>query len=120
MTIEEAIAIIEDVTWNGCGRHYGKIPVAREMAILALEEVQKYIAIGTVEELKAAMKYVSLAKKHGTVGKAIDACAEYEAIGTVSELQEKMNFLEFLCNAIQPNEMEQYLSMYHASGEKGE
>ena len=52
MTIEEAIAIIEDVTWNGCGRHYGKIPVAREMAILALEEVQKYRAIGTVEEFR--------------------------------------------------------------------
>ena len=54
----------------------------------ALSELEQYRAIGTVDELKTAMKYVSLAKKHGTVGKAIDACAEYEAIGTVEELRE--------------------------------
>ena len=51
------------------------------------EEIQQYRAIGTVEELKTAMKYVSLAKKHGTVGKAIDACAEYESIGTIDEFK---------------------------------
>lgn len=60
---------------------------AKRMAIQALEEVQAYRAIGTVEELKTAMLYVSLAKKHGTVGKAIDSCAEYEAIGTVGEFK---------------------------------
>lgn len=32
------------------------------MAINALEEVQQYRTIGTPEELKAAMKYVYLAK----------------------------------------------------------
>ena len=51
----------------------------------ALEEIQQYREIGTVEELKNAKMYIDLAKKHGTVGKAIDACAEYEAIGTVEE-----------------------------------
>lgn len=62
MTIEEAIAIIEDVTWKDFGRHYGKIPVAREMAILALEEVKKYIAIGTVSEFRE-LKEKATAKK---------------------------------------------------------
>nr|DAF66236.1 MAG TPA: hypothetical protein [Caudoviricetes sp.] len=61
-----------------------------EMAIKALEEVQQYRAIGTVEELETASKYLQLVKKHGTVGKAIDACAEYEGIGTVEECREAM------------------------------
>ena len=56
-----------------------------EMAIKALEEVQQYRAIGTVEELETASKYMRLVKKHGTVGKTIEACAEYEGIGTVEE-----------------------------------
>lgn len=59
-----------------------------EMAIKALEEVQQYRAIGTPEELKAAMKYVYLAKKHGTVGQVIENCVKYEAIGTVEECRE--------------------------------
>lgn len=58
-----------------------------EIAIEALSEIQQYRAIGTVEELKTAMLYVSLAKIHGTVGRAIDACAEYESIGTIEEFK---------------------------------
>ena len=45
-----------------------------------------------------------------------DMWNEYRAIGTVEEfeaLKEDKNFLEFLYNHIPPNEMEQYLSMYH-------
>lgn len=61
-----------------------------DMAIKALEEVQQYRAIGTVEELETAFKYLRLVKKHGTVGKAIEACAEYEGIGTVEECREAM------------------------------
>lgn len=83
-----------------------------------LKEIQQYRAIGTVEELKTAMLYVSLAKMHGTVGRAIDACAEYESIGTIEEfkaLKEDNRFLEFLYDRISPNEMEQYLSMYKAT-----
>ena len=68
-----------------------------DMAIQALEkqsmvneilnELQQYRAIGTVEEIQTAMKYMRIAKMHGTVGKVIDACVEYESIGTVEELQ---------------------------------
>lgn len=56
-----------------------------EVAIKALEEVRQYRAIGTPEELKAAMKYVYLAKKHGTVGQVIENCVKYEEIGTPEE-----------------------------------
>lgn len=58
--------------------------------IKALEELQQYRAIGTPEELKAAMKYVYLAKKHGTVGQVIENCVKYEEIGTPEECQEAM------------------------------
>lgn len=60
------------------------------IAIKALVELPQYRAIGTVEELKATSKYLHLAKKHGTVGKAIEACTEYEGIGTVEECREAM------------------------------
>ncbi len=53
--------------------------------IKALEEVQEYRAIGTVEELKTASKYLRLVKMCGTVGKVIEECAEYEEIGTPEE-----------------------------------
>jgi hypothetical protein len=61
-----------------------------DVAIKALEEVQKYRAIGTLEELKEAMKYVWLVKKHGTIGKALEECAEYESIGTPEECRAAM------------------------------
>ena len=84
MTENQGIKILkEEKSWESDDR---KID-AFIMAIQALEEIQAYRAIGTVEELKTAMKYVSLAKKHGTVGKAIDACAEYESIGTIEEFK---------------------------------
>lgn len=38
MTLQEAINIIEDVTWQDNGRHYGKIAPAREIAISALDK----------------------------------------------------------------------------------
>ena len=60
----------------------------------ALEEVQQYRAIGTLEELITAMKYVRLAKAHRTVGRAIEKCAKYEEIGTPEECRaavEKQN-----------------------------
>ncbi len=49
-----------------------------------------YRAIGTVEELAQATKYMRLAKQHGIIGNVIDKCAEYEAIGTVEECRAAM------------------------------
>ena len=61
-----------------------------EVAIKALEEVQKYRAIGTPEELKTTMQYVRLDKAHRTVGRAIEECAKYEEIGTPEECRAAM------------------------------
>ena len=51
---------------------------------------EEYKAIGTPEELKAAMKYVYLAKRHGTVGQVIENCVKYEEIGTPEECRAAM------------------------------
>lgn len=39
MNPKEVIDIIEDVTWEDHGRHYGKINSAREMSIKALKKL---------------------------------------------------------------------------------
>lgn len=68
--------------------HAGDVNEALEMAKQALEEIQQYRAIGTVEELSRASRYIMLAKKHGTIGQMIDECVAYEEIGTVEECRE--------------------------------
>lgn len=96
MTENEAIERIRDhfEVHHHDNRPHPLLDEAVDMAIKALEEVQQYRAIGTLEELKAAMKYVYLAKKHGTVGQVIENCVKYEEIGTPEECRaavEKQN-----------------------------
>ena len=55
MTKDDVIEIIKDVTWKDFGRH-PDFPKAREAAIQALNEVEEYRAIGTVEECRAAVE----------------------------------------------------------------
>lgn len=60
------------------------------IAIKALGELPQYRAIGTVEELETASKYLRLVKMRGTVGRVIEECAEYEEIGTPEECRAAM------------------------------
>lgn len=92
--IRDETEAIECLKSNKPTSGYLMLQESIDMAIKALEEVQQYRAIGTPEELKAAMKYVYLAKKHGTVGQVIENCVKYEAIGTPEECRswkEKQN-----------------------------
>ena len=66
-----------------------------EEAIKALEEIQQYREIGTIEELTIGKRYISLAKKHVTIGEMIDECVAYEEIGTVEEFREAKRFKEY-------------------------
>lgn len=50
--------------------------------------IEEYRAIGTLEDLNAAIKYIHLAKKHGTIGQVIENCVKYEEIGTPEECKE--------------------------------
>lgn len=66
MKEQEAINVINDVTWKYYGKiiSSGQIYAARDMAISALEEIQQYRALGTVEELKEAReKQKSIARE---------------------------------------------------------
>ena len=85
MTLKDMVDVMERIIREP-GR---KDPV--NARILTYDEAamwDEYRKSGTPEELKAASKYLWLVKKHGTVGKAIEACAEYEGIGTVEECRE--------------------------------
>lgn len=59
-----------------------------DAAIQALEEVQQYRQIGSVELFAGTKKISDLTKKCGTIGKVFDECAEYAAIGTVEKCRE--------------------------------
>lgn len=84
MTENEAIREFQNIR-----PHSGMIPVRMEeavdTAIKALEEVQQYRQIGSVELFAETKKLSDLTKKCGTIGKVFDECAEYVAIGTVEE-----------------------------------
>ena len=75
---------------------------------------------------QAAISVLKMIETHGSLPtnakyesiKALEEVQQYRAIGTVEECRENKEFLEFLYNRINPNDMEQYLSMYHGSGEK--
>ena len=68
--------------------HAEDVNEALEIAKQALEEIQRYRGIGTVEEIKTVKKYIELKKRCGTPSNTIDLCAEYAAIGTVEECRE--------------------------------
>lgn len=92
---------------------------ACKLAIKALEEVQQYREIGTVEELIRGKRYINIAKHHGTIGQVIDECIAYEAIGTPEECLQYKDFLDFLSDKMNPNDFETYLRLYNALEEKG-
>lgn len=88
MTDSEAIRDLDIIRFNP---HWDELvneeywQELMEMAVKALEEVQQYREIGTVEELIRGMRYMNIAKRHGTIGQVIDECVAYEAIGTPEE-----------------------------------
>ena len=75
-----------------------------------IEELKQYRAIGTLEELITAMKYVRLAKAHRTVGRAIEECAKYEEIGTPEECRAAVEICKSMIERnITPENMEEYM-----------
>ena len=78
--------------------------------LVMVEELKQYRAIGTLEELITAMKYVRLAKAHRTVGRAIVECAKYEEIGTPEECRKSVEICKSMIERnITPEDMEEYM-----------
>lgn len=106
MTLNEAIEMLNNIQVDTRDlKHALKCSDLIETAVKAMEEVQEYRKLGTLEELARAKKYIDLAKKHGTIGEMIDECAEYESVGTVEECREavekqKAEKIEYETNAV--------------------
>ena len=111
MAEQEAISVLKMIATHG------SLPTnAKDEAIKALEEVQQYRAIGTVEGYERAIE--SSIENYNLYREYKAKVQEYRTIGTVEECRENKEFLDFLYNRINPNDMEQYLSMYNCSDEK--
>lgn len=54
------------------------------LAIQALEEIQQYREIGTVDEVKEAIAFYKNTKE-SSMREIVEKCAEYEKIGTINE-----------------------------------
>ena len=59
-----------------------------ETSISAMEELQQYRELCKPEEIEHMKSLVRIIRCHGTIGKALEVCAEYEAIGTTEECRE--------------------------------
>lgn len=60
----------------------------KENLNVAYQIIRDYEQYGTIEDFKTAKRYMRLVKDHVTIRNVIDSCAEYEKIGTVEECRE--------------------------------
>ena len=80
MTEKEAIKELKN--YRACGGTC--FPTEIDMAISALEEIQQYREIGTVEECRAAIDIIKKAERN-ELARIIDEWLAYHKIGTVEE-----------------------------------
>ena len=94
MTEKQAIdelLFLKAKLYNGI---YGNRLGCVDDAFKALEEIQQYRAIGTVDEVKEATAFYKNAKE-SSMREIVEKCAEYEKIGTVEECREEKRFKEY-------------------------
>lgn len=71
---------------------------------------EAYRAIGTVEELIRGMRYMNIAKRHGTIGQVIDECVAYATIGTPEECRKSVDICKAMAERrISLQNMEDYM-----------
>lgn len=92
MTEQEAIEVLNNfdmqVSAKADGAYQSTIgKMACEVAAMALIEIQKYRAIGTVKDFKNCMDIINKAEQ-GELTKIIDEWLLYRKIGTVEECRE--------------------------------
>ena len=91
--MREAIEVLEQEPCEDC--------ISRQAVLVGLARIAK--AKAKSEPQKAMMGRAMFFVEH---------------LPFVAPVTENEKFLEFLMNTINPNEMEQYLAMYHSKGEK--
>lgn len=92
MTEQEAKELIkyinEEYFYYDKEGEFDEINEALDMAISALEEIQQYRALGTVEELKVLKESTLSGLELANIWAALEQLKKYEAIGTLEELRE--------------------------------
>ena len=86
--IEEAIKALEEIQQYREIGTVEQVKNQKENLNVAYQIISDYEQYGTIEDLKKAQRYMRLVNTHGTIGQVIDSCAEYEEIGTVEECRE--------------------------------
>lgn len=84
------------------------------------EENGKEQIDGTLDQISRQMAIEALNREYLS-GATVNMCGLEVAMDVIEELpsaQPEIQFLDFLWNAINPNDMEKYLSMYHSKEEK--
>lgn len=74
----------EDADESNCCRNIMRL----KAAISAMEELEQYRELCKPEEIEHFKTLARIIRRHGTIGKALDTCAEYETIGTLEECRE--------------------------------
>lgn len=79
---------IEAIKSNIPTSGYYMLREALDMAISALEEIQQYRALGTVEELKIMKESALSGLELANIWAALEQLKKYESLGTLEELRE--------------------------------
>jgi hypothetical protein len=88
MTENEAVDILKNLAFLSTNQEHEKCEKAIDMAIQALEEIQQYRAIGTVEQLQFMKSVCDMSDDMlKSLADSVRARMKYEAIGSVEELQ---------------------------------
>ena len=86
--LAESIKALEEVQQYREIGSVEQVKNQKEKLNVAYQIISDYEQYGTIEDFKKAQKYMRLVNAHGTIGQVIDSCAEYERIGTVEECRE--------------------------------
>lgn len=82
-TINNFMETNKDSDEDNCCRNIMRL----KTVISALEELQQYQGLCKPKEIEHFKSLARIIRRHGTISKALDACAEYEKLGTLEEVR---------------------------------
>lgn len=88
MDYQEVIELLKSA--NRSNDMVGILPKSNisKVIVSAMEELKQYRELCKPEEIEHFKTLARIIRRHGTIGKALDTCAEYETIGTPEECRE--------------------------------
>lgn len=125
MTNEEAISILKNAAFLSTKTKYQAIEEAVNTAIEALK-AQDGTDVNVGDMINRHAAITAIQKEYADTEGGEDKCAVWKNVGLTSALHiiqdlpsvQPDDFLKFLWNVINPNEMQGYLEMYWSGEEK--